>query len=67
MPLERIYDLENEFRQVSARIAKAPNFAKFATLHRRRNRVFVEAHEIVHQLNIPEPRGCNFHSQTGVK
>jgi hypothetical protein len=67
MPLEPSYDFEHEVRQVSTQIAKAPNFGDLATLHPRRNEVVVEAHEIVHQSNIPESRGCNFHSQPGVK
>ena len=50
--MKRIYDLENKFLQMSAQIAKAPNFAKFALLQRRHSRVFVKAHEIVHQLNF---------------
>ena len=67
MLLEPSFNFKYEFRQVSAQIARALNFAELATLNQRRNEIVVEAHEIVHQLNIPEPRGCNFHSQTGVK
>ena len=67
MPLERIYDLENKFTEVSAQIAEAPNVSKFVILHRRRNRVFVGAHGIVRPLNVSEPRGRDFHSQAGLK
>jgi hypothetical protein len=52
---------------VSAQIAKVPTFAGHAALDQRRNEIVVEAHEIVHQLNILEPSGCNFRSQPGVK
>ena len=53
------------FIQVSTQIAEAPNFGDLVTPHPRRNGV--EALEIFHQSNIPEPSGYNFHSQPSVQ
>jgi hypothetical protein len=55
MLLEPSCNFKHEVGQVSAQIARAPNFAALATLNQHRNKIVVEALEIVHQLNIPEP------------
>jgi hypothetical protein len=67
MLLEASGNYQHQVRQVSARIAIAPNFAELATLNQRRNEIVAEALEIVQQLNVPEPSECNFHSQPSVK
>ena len=57
MLLDPSGNYRHQVRQVSAQIARAPNFSELATLNQRRNEIVVEALEIVQQWNVPEPSG----------
>jgi hypothetical protein len=59
MFLKRFYDLEHDYRQVSARIAKAVGVREAARLFHRRSAILGEAREIVNQMNVPEPHWCS--------
>ena len=67
MPLEPSCNFKYEVRQVFAQIARANNLAELATLNQRRSEIDVEALEIVHQLNIPDPSGVTSISQLSLK
>ena len=57
MLLDPSGNYRHQVRQVSAQIARAPNFSELATLNQRRNEIVVEALEGAPQLNMPEPSG----------
>jgi hypothetical protein len=59
MNLQRFYDLEHEFRQVSGLIAKSVDSVKRAALDQHRKEIVAEARKIVNKLNTPEPRWCD--------
>jgi hypothetical protein len=54
----RFYDLEHQFEQISAQIAKTSNPAELAVLQARRHIIVAEARDIVNQLGILEPVWC---------
>jgi hypothetical protein len=54
----RFYDLEEEFKQVSTQIAKTLTLLELAKLYEHRSEILVEARQIVHELDIPEPVWC---------
>jgi hypothetical protein len=54
----RFYDLENEFRQMSAKIARTTNPAELLPLRQHRNRIAAEARQIANELGILEPVWC---------
>jgi hypothetical protein len=58
MSLLRFYDLENEFRQISAKIARTTNTAELLRLQQLRNKIAAEARQIVNELGILEPVWC---------
>lgn len=55
MFLKRFYDLEHEYRQVAALIARAVGVTDAARLIRRRMAIVSEAREIVNKMNVPKP------------
>jgi hypothetical protein len=55
MFLKRFYDLEHEYRQVAALIARAVGVQETARLVQRRMAIVAEAREIVNKMNIPKP------------
>jgi hypothetical protein len=59
MLLKRFYDLEHEYRQISARIAESSRVSERIVLRRYRKEIVAEARAIINELNKPEPNWCD--------
>lgn len=59
MSLERFYDLEHEYRQISARIAESTRLSEQIVLRHYQKEIIAEARAIETSLNKPKPNWCD--------